>query len=230
MMLWHVFATLDSTNDYLKRTYAQYKEPCVIWAQKQTKGRGRFARSWESGDDLTFSLFFPTPTPAYLLAPLSVVEALKAFHIQAKIKWPNDILIQGKKVCGILIEQVYEGSSCVAQIVGIGVNTTNKSGALANTATWVELAPHVLLEAIVTAYERLLRYRKEELLMLYRQYDLLQGQQLLLDDVLWTVQGIDEDGSLCLWRDGILRICKSEEISLRQLYGSDDIENHRDRV
>lgn len=108
---------VTSTNDVAKTL------PCqsVIVAREQTKGRGRCSRVWVSEPD---NLFFSIVLKNYgMKAPLlsfvlgvSVVESLKG--VDAKLKWPNDVLIDGKKVSGILLEN--EGDKIIA---GIGVNT-----------------------------------------------------------------------------------------------------------
>jgi BirA family biotin operon repressor/biotin-[acetyl-CoA-carboxylase] ligase len=121
-----VFPQLDSTNNYAA---AMADDPSndgvAVLADEQTAGRGQHGRTWTAAPRasvlLSLLLFPPPPLrrPAVLTAwaAVSVCETVRrAVGVQAKIKWPNDVLLKGKKVCGILIEQ---GRGTVA---GIGLN------------------------------------------------------------------------------------------------------------
>src|SRR5262249_51940124 len=110
-----VFDRLDSTNTFAAAlAHDPANEGVVVLAREQTAGRGQYQRTWQApaGTSVLLSvLLFPPPTlrrPALLTAwaAVSVCEAiLQLTGLQAKIKWPNDVLIRGRKVCGILIEQ-----------------------------------------------------------------------------------------------------------------------------
>lgn len=128
------FDSLPSTNTRLREMLGE--DPAlpgglVVCATSQTQGRGRFERKWitPAGQCLTFSAMVRMNVPAeYLLClPLvtgvAVVETLKQLHIAAKLKWPNDVLVNGKKICGILCENVsLSGDAPPAAIVGVGLN------------------------------------------------------------------------------------------------------------
>jgi BirA family biotin operon repressor/biotin-[acetyl-CoA-carboxylase] ligase len=127
-----VFDRLDSTNAYAA---AQSDDPAndglVVVACEQTAGHGQHGRSWQApaGSSVLLSilLFPPSPIrrPALLTAwaAVSVCETIRlATGLQAKIKWPNDVLVRGRKVCGILIEQG-RGTVC-----GIGLNLNQTAG------------------------------------------------------------------------------------------------------
>src|SRR5713101_829618 len=129
-----VFERLDSTNR-LAASLADdpRNEGLVILADEQTAGRGQHGRHWDcpAGAGVLLSvLLFPAPPlrrPAVLTAwaAVSVCEAIRrATGLQAKIKWPNDILIRGRKVCGILIEQAR------GTVVGIGLNVNQSAESL----------------------------------------------------------------------------------------------------
>lgn len=97
------------------------RDHTVIMAEAQSAGRGRYRRTWVSHHgnlyvSFIFNAYERDPRLSYVVA-VAVAETLTAFGIHPKIKWPNDILIDGKKVCGILIE--YAGQFV---IVGIGIN------------------------------------------------------------------------------------------------------------
>ena len=124
-------ASIDSTNTYLKKL-KRPKEDTLIIAKKQTGGRGTKGRSFicEEGG-VYMSLLKLNPCKAeesfsiMMNSAVAVVNTLSAFDIKAKIKWPNDIIVNGKKICGILIENVFEGEDVAKSIVGIGLNVNN---------------------------------------------------------------------------------------------------------
>lgn len=127
-MIYH-FPTLASTNDEAAKP--DYREGDLVVAESQTKGRGQRGHSWESaqGQNLTFSLvlepLFLPPERQFLLSEvvaLSVVDALAAYGIVARIKWTNDIYVGDKKIAGILIEHKLQGPSLARTVVGVGLN------------------------------------------------------------------------------------------------------------
>lgn len=123
----------DSTNSYLRRYIAKNKveDYTVVLAKKQTNGRGQMGTVWssETSKNLTFSMFKDLSVhyvefPFYIsmAISLSILKALKSLNIpDLKIKWPNDILSENKKICGILIENVIK-NKLESTIIGIGVN------------------------------------------------------------------------------------------------------------
>ncbi len=121
---WSDYDVLTSTNDKAKEQSNLATKPLVISAICQTKGRGRRGRTWVSKEgNLFFSqlLSFPMPlSDLVFISSLSVAKAILeiAPQLAVKIKWPNDVLIDGKKVCGILLET---GENATA-IIGIGIN------------------------------------------------------------------------------------------------------------
>lgn len=127
---WH--ETLPSTNTFLKELVERepdLPEGIVIAARQQTAGRGRRGRIWNSkGENLTFSVLVrgltdPKKAPsATLAAAVAVAELLEAEGLQPSLKWPNDVFIGGKKICGILCETVSG-----ALIIGIGLNVNMES-------------------------------------------------------------------------------------------------------
>jgi len=130
-----VFDELESTNT----TATELSQGFAVVADFQTAGRGQFGRVWQArpGSSLLLSVVLKPPPelrrPVILtaLAAVSVAEAVFSLTgVQARIKWPNDLLIRGKKVCGILIE------SAATTIMGIGLNLTQTAEEFAE----VELA------------------------------------------------------------------------------------------
>jgi len=123
------YPTLTSTNDVAKRQAQQgVVEGTVVIAEEQTAGKGRIKRLWLSPKGSIALSVVLYPSLAYLpslimVASLAVVHCIeKVTGLRAQIKWPNDVLINGKKVCGILIESDVRGNRVDYAIIGIGVN------------------------------------------------------------------------------------------------------------
>jgi len=124
--------SIDSTNSYAKRLALEGAENgTVVVAAEQTMGRGRLGRSWESpaGKGIYMSVLLkpdvePYETPVLTLAAaVAVSDAIKeATGLDTGIKWPNDLVIDGKKVCGILFEMMSEADRVSNVILGIGIN------------------------------------------------------------------------------------------------------------
>ena len=131
---WRYFPEVGSTND-LALAWAQNgaEDGALILADRQTAGRGRAARRWVTnpGSALALSLVLrPKAEEArYLprfaaLAALGLVGALEEWGLEALVKWPNDVLLDGKKVAGVLVENIWQGEDLEAVVVGMGVNVT----------------------------------------------------------------------------------------------------------
>ncbi len=127
-----VFNRITSTNDFLKRLARRgAKEGTTILADEQTAGRGRLGRKWQSppGKGLWFSLLLRPQLPIAKVGVLSlalaalIAETLtQQCGMDFRVKWPNDVLIGGKKVCGILCETQLSPTSVEAVVAGVGLN------------------------------------------------------------------------------------------------------------
>lgn len=123
------FESIDSTNAYLKKNYHSLENLTFVSASVQTQGKGRLDRKWESGDNnLLFSVllkdqnYFSLPNSISILSAYTVLQVLKDCGVNdLSIKWPNDVYVGDKKICGILLEAI---STNVVEclIVGIGIN------------------------------------------------------------------------------------------------------------
>ena len=121
------FDTLPSTNLYLKENYQTLEHLTSIVAKHQTAGRGRLGRNWCDSDDLLMSILLKNDLNPSSLDSLSLVICATIYNVLSKyttgleIKWPNDILYKGKKICGILLERVISNRvECL--IIGFGIN------------------------------------------------------------------------------------------------------------
>lgn len=126
---------VDSTNSWIERNAESLPSPVMVIARKQTAGRGQRGNSWESepGKNLTFSVLYrPSDFPAILqfhlseAVALAVVDFLGEHGIEAKVKWPNDIYVGDKKICGILIKHSLSGADIGYSIIGVGINVNQK--------------------------------------------------------------------------------------------------------
>lgn len=116
---------VDSTNNYLKEKYKELAEYTVVYADTQTKGRGRMQRKWVSSNkNLEFSILlkpkFENISLLSLLFGLAVSNTIDKY-IKSEIKWPNDIIVEDKKICGMLAEAI-SSDKIEAYIMGIGIN------------------------------------------------------------------------------------------------------------
>ena len=174
-----VLAETGSTNDDAKVLSNQCEGEFVVWAKFQSAGRGREDRQWQAaeGCSLTFSVVLrPTENEKEFINQFTALGALaltdvlsSACALQAEIKWPNDVLVRGKKVSGILTEITWSGSSVESIIIGIGINL--KDGAYADAcelrfpATSLE-AEGVRIDSLQDFLEQLLsslRKRRQQL-------------------------------------------------------------------
>ena len=126
------FKELPSTNDFVKEKRCLKKDLTVI-AERQSGGRGTKGRSFSSelGGVYLSKLIFPENMPANRAfelmagAAVAVCKTLQSYGLNACIKWPNDIHVNGKKICGILIENTLSGKNVSSSIIGIGLNVCN---------------------------------------------------------------------------------------------------------
>jgi BirA family biotin operon repressor/biotin-[acetyl-CoA-carboxylase] ligase len=127
-----IVESTGSTNADLLGELGSLDMPTLLVALEQTAGRGRAGRSWLSapGRSLTFSLAWKFPLPVHALVGLPLVvgvalaEALAAFDVHATLKWPNDVLCDGRKLAGILIETAKHSPEASWAVTGIGLNLT----------------------------------------------------------------------------------------------------------
>jgi BirA family biotin operon repressor/biotin-[acetyl-CoA-carboxylase] ligase len=236
-----VFQTLGSTNDEALVWASQgAADLSLVVADEQTTGRGRLQRYWitRAGLALAFTLVLrpfeggrAAPGRLAGLGALAVCEAGAAMGLKPRIKWPNDVLIRGGKVAGILVETAWNGDVQGASVVGVGVNVHQGSApagaALAYRATSLqaELGRPVdripVLRAIVSAlldwrarlndedfirsWERLLAFRNQEVVLTRDGHAPLAA----------TLRGLESDGSLRLETDGETLVVPMGEIHLR---------------
>jgi BirA family biotin operon repressor/biotin-[acetyl-CoA-carboxylase] ligase len=136
---FYLFAEVSSTNDYLRDLAARgAREGTVVVAESQSRGRGRLGQRWFSppGVNIYASVLFRPAIgtdevlPFSFIASLALVEAIEALGRPAAIKWPNDVLVDGKKVAGTLVDCGVRGAAVDYVILGVGVNVNVGMAAL----------------------------------------------------------------------------------------------------
>ncbi|MEN6462145.1 MAG: biotin--[acetyl-CoA-carboxylase] ligase [Syntrophomonas sp.] len=220
------YPQIDSTNEMAKRIYKQEKPPqgTVVLARKQTGGKGRRGRQWQSPPGgLWFSIILNPELPLPQIAILSLVcavavcHALKAFSPSPPmIKWPNDIFINGKKVAGILLEVSGELDHTDYVIAGIGINVNIETRLLPEairdtTTSLLEENDHCLdhsrvLALVLSNLERYYLQFTEEgfqnILMEFKEECLHLGKAVKISRGNRDIEGvnidIDESGNLII--------------------------------
>lgn len=220
------YATTASTNDIAWNMAAQgTAEGTIVLAEEQTKGRGRMGRTWSSpkGEGIYMSVILrpdirPVDAPQItLMAAVSIAQMLqKELSIDAQIKWPNDILIRNKKVCGILTEMSAELDAIHFIILGIGINVNTPQTHLSQNATSlgreknltlsrIELCRAMIME-LDKKYQFILKNKFDHIIKLWRDFSLTLGQHVqVVNSQQKTIEGqaidIDEHGALILRKD-----------------------------
>ncbi|MBN1899450.1 MAG: biotin--[acetyl-CoA-carboxylase] ligase [Spirochaetes bacterium] len=123
------YPIIDSTNSEAFRIADKHNDNFIIITDSQSRGRGRFQRKWVSpeNENLYFSLVMKNDrlfSDGLMIMAVSnaVIKTLNKYKIQSLIKWPNDIIIKDRKVCGILFEQKVKGNQKEYAVIGIGLN------------------------------------------------------------------------------------------------------------
>ena len=166
------FDEITSTNEYAKEMQ-KYGEDLLIIAKRQTGGKGTKGRSFSSNDGgvyLTKLIFYKDflAKDAFLVmarAALAVCKTLEDFSLAPQIKWANDVFVENKKICGILIENVFSGNKISSSIVGVGLNVNNElPSELAEIATTMKKVKGEELD-FKQVENKLMEYLNEEFSM-----------------------------------------------------------------
>jgi len=215
-------STMDAARELAKKGAA---EGTIVIAEAQTSGRGRLSREWLSPEGgIYFTLILrPRISPAYaprinLMASIAVAATIrKLFGLNAKLKWPNDVLIEGKKVCGILAEMDAEMDVVNFVNVGIGINANTSVPQFEKTATSLkdasgrEISRKELLSALLMEIEqRLPLLMKADLLEEWKKLSATLNKDVRItslgEEVIGQAIDIDATGALILkGQDGSLR-------------------------
>lgn len=230
---------VDSTNTFLKDRAWELPHGAAVVAEHQTAGKGRRGRSWQDqpGETLALSVLLKEACQDIALLPLQVglaaCEAIRALYgAPAAIKWPNDLILGGKKLSGILCESCYQDQTWAA-VAGIGINLNqeqesfDQAGLIYATSLKLQLGrPLKSLQLAAELLNQLEHYYSmpfEEMLPLYRQRCITLGRQVRVlyggEQLEGEALTVDHAGNLICRIGGQERAIRSGEASVRGLYG-----------
>ena len=237
---------VDSTNNYAKNIASNKNEGTVVTAEQQLSGKGRLGRDWTSPSHkgIYMSIILkPDLDPSKvakltLIGAAAVYKALKDIGIQSQIKWPNDIVIDGKKVCGILTEMSCELNIIDYIIMGIGINVNLDKDdipkELKDKATSLKLVTKKtinrkeLLGLVLNHFEKLYESFKkdlnlDEVIKICKENSALLGKEVHIIQGNSTRKGkaidINSEGELIVKFDTGIETIYSGEVSVRGLNG-----------
>ena len=236
------FDSIGSTNDEALAWAANdTRDLSLVIADEQTAGRGRLGRKWftPAGTALAFSLILRPSGDEQLhlarivgLAALSVADSLLKRGLAPQVKWPNDVLLNGQKVAGVLIESVWSGDKVECVVIGIGVNILKGSIPAeenlqfpANSLEHALGAPVERLKILYDILEALINLRPQigtdDFLKKWEEVLAFRGEEVQVDKeneapVTGKLLGLDSDGSLRLRdQDGNSRTVQFGDVRLR---------------
>jgi len=241
------FDTIDSTNIKAKELATCKAEGTVVISEEQTLGRGRMGRNWISpkGKGIWMSILLKPKICPMKVAKITQIGAaavnlaLNDIGIQSFIKWPNDIVINGKKVCGILTEMSCELNMINYVVMGIGINVNldkkdfqgevSKVGTSLKVETGKFVDRKKLLGVFLNRFEELYIPFVEEddfndILNVCREKSVLIGKKVKIirgdEEKKGKVLDINEEGELVVsYEDGRIENVLSGEVSVRGIYG-----------
>ena len=229
-------AQIDSTNtELMRRARTGRLEPVLLVAEQQSAGRGRLGRHWFSGAGtgagapaLTFSLGLPLSPSDWSGLSLAVgVSIAQSLHPDLRLKWPNDIWWQERKLAGILIETTSLGERRYL-VVGVGINIKQpQTAGLATAPAWLqELLPDIdtmqalqrVAAPLLAAIQTFEQHGFLPFQTLFNKRDALGGREVSLSNgSAGTAQGVDAVGALCVQTAQGLEKISSSEVSVRPL-------------
>ena len=240
----HFARETDSTNLWIKRLAKEgASEGTLALAEFQSAGRGRLGRSWEvpEGTSVMMSILLrPKFEPQYaptltLVMGMAVAKAVKSLGFDVSIKWPNDVVVSHKKICGILTEMWVRDGKIDYAVIGVGINVNIKEfpEEMADKATSLYLEsgkefdrsqiPGLVMEAFEEYYEKFaatcdLSGLKEEYESILANYN--QPVRVLAKEPYEGVaRGITDGGELLVEKtDGTIVAVSAGEVSVRGLY------------
>lgn len=210
------FDEIDSTQKYAKKIAQKGKKDVVICAKIQTNGRGRIGNEWQSLEGgLWFSFITEVLESDYdrltffpLILGLSVYQVCTSYYnVKLQLKWPNDLMINNKKICGILCEKIENKI-----ISGVGINTNIESKNLLECATSFVAETNnrinntELMETIINKfYKNLKEFDKAGLLKMYRENMAYINEKKFIKVINHEaiIKGISDDGALIINENGV---------------------------
>ena len=221
------FEILPSTQEYAKGKRSEGC-PLLVVAECQTGGQGTKGRSFSSDkggvylSKLTFYENFSAKNAFLIMASaaVAVCETLRYFGLAPVIKWANDIFVNDKKICGILVENTLSGGKISSSVVGIGLNVCNPlPSELADIATSMQMAMGQAFSVTDVRERLILELDKERSMQEYLSFIGYMGRPAVLlfgdERVPVTLLSVDEEGGLLVEINGETKRLTSAEVSLR---------------
>ena len=226
------FDEIDSTNNYMKENFSKFENYDIVAAKNQTSGRGRRGNTWSSSEGMAlFSFLLKTKnkldiseyTKLPLIAGISTLVALKKIKDGAyNFKWTNDVFLDNKKLCGILIEKVEENF-----IIGIGINVRNiipdelqKIAISMNSDHDIDDLILKVVEEFSNYYKKFINGNWNEILQEINQYNFLKDKIIKVHIGEQVFQGkaknIAQDGRLEIEIDGEIKLFSVGEIKIEK--------------
>ncbi len=226
-----IFDELESTNDFVKMNVSNLEHGTIIVAKSQTLGRGRRDNIWVSKvGNLYFSIILKDDVDRQsifkyiVVSSLAIVRSLKVFNIAVSIKYPNDCLVAGKKISGILIESL--GSTKLDyMIIGIGININQiKFDELSDKATSIKLLTKMdinienVLDEFVRNYNEILNMDFNEVFNMYLSYSMVINKKIIYHGEEYIISNIEKDGTIIIKNEVSEHRVSYNEISLKEFY------------
>ncbi|MEO8654213.1 MAG: biotin--[acetyl-CoA-carboxylase] ligase [Ramlibacter sp.] len=225
-----ILPEIDSSNsELMRRARAGYLAPVLLVAERQSGGRGRLGRGWTSapGDSLTFSLGLPLAPLDWSGLSLAVgVSLAESLHPRIRLKWPNDLWLDDRKLAGILIETATTGPGVRYAVVGVGINLAEPPAAALATAPagLRELQPDcaagAVLQRVAAPLVQAIQAFENQGFAAFKTgfdaRDALRDRAIVLSDGTTGVgRGITEQGALRVQTGGGITLVSSSEVSVR---------------
>ena len=209
----HIVDSICSTNDWLAKYHFEVDD--TILAIEQTQGKGRRGNTWESKIG---GFYISTVSSNHKLLPfvvgISIMKVLEAYSSDLNLKWPNDIILKGNKVGGILCEDL---GSC--SIIGIGINSENRPDIVNSTnlvSNGINLDKSVFLASFLYNFDIFSSFNSDKIIEIFTRYDCLIGNEIFWNDLSGVVKSIALDGSLVVESSGKELNLYSEEVQLEK--------------
>ena len=226
-----VTSTFDKINEYTP------EHLLTVIAKRQTNGCGRLGRSWQSDDG---GLYFSTMINAEyfkdnmgfstVVCAVAVARVICSFG-NVYIKWPNDIVMNGKKICGILTKMSSSKGDINYICAGIGINTniTEFDSQLVNASSiYIETNQKCnntdVAKSVICEIDKIIKTDKKEIIEEYKKLCITLGSEITVHHITdgeykGICKDINDDGTLVVQADGKTHIVNSGEVSVRGLYG-----------
>ena len=207
----NIVDSIGSTNTWLTRFNNVFFDSII--SLRQLKGYGRLGRTWESDiGGFYYSVVLPYRALLPIIIGISVSDILVKYNIDIRLKWPNDILVDGKKLGGILCQSQGQGA-----IVGLGINVSNNPN-LSESINLSELGCNLdklhFIENLSKKIADTISLKNEEIIDKFLTYDCLVGKQISWSDGKGQVEKISNEGHLVVRNTNNELVFLTDEVHL----------------